>query len=225
MTHSSRGWARTGRCGAILLVASWLASRWATGAAEPLSTEDFSKIETGKVPDSFLILEGQFGVREEGGNRFLELPGSPLESFAAIFGAASKDENAAQARFYGTGQGRRFPVFGLSLNGVGGYRLQVSPAKKALEILKGDQVSATVPYAWESASWTQLRVQLRKAGDGAWKIEGKAWKDGTPEPTDWMIALEEKETPVAGRPAVWGKPFSGTPIRFDDLRVLPVEKK
>lgn len=212
----------------MLLLAGWLAARGAVGgvgAVEPLSTEDFSQIEVGKVPDSFLILEGQFGVREEAGNRFLELPGAPLESFAAIFGPASKDENAAQARFFGTGQGRRFPVFGLSVNGVGGYRLQVSPAKKAIEILKGDQVATSAPFTWESASWTQLRVQLRKAGDGVWKIEGKAWKEGTPEPAEWTITLEEKETPVAGRPAVWGKPFSGTPIRFDDLRVLPVEKK
>lgn len=232
MTRQSR-WnfgKRRSWCGALAVASAGLvwaavANGGGAPAAEPLAVEDFTKVEIGKVPESFLILEGQFAVQEEGGNRFLELPGAPLESFAAIFGPSRKEDVAAQARFYGTSQGRRFPVFGVSLNGVGGYRLQVSPAKKAIELLKGDQVAVTAPFQWQPATWTQLRIQIRKTGESAWRIEGKAWKEGSQEPAEWGIAMEETESPVAGRPAVWGKPFAGTPIRFDDLQVLPVEKK
>lgn len=190
-------------------------------AAEVAFAEDFSAVAPGKVPETFLVLDGRFSVVEEGGNRCLELAGAPLEAFGAMFGPANKEDWGAQARFQGTGQGRRFPVFGVSVNSVAGYRVQVSPAKKVLELLKGDVVQASVPFAWQSGSWTQVRVQIRKTGAGAWKVEGKAWKDGTPEPPGWLLSWDETEDPVTGRAAIWGAPFSGTPIRFDDLKVRP----
>ncbi|MCC6233491.1 MAG: hypothetical protein IT580_12650 [Verrucomicrobiales bacterium] len=200
-----------------ILAAAWL-TRSALGA-EPLFQEDFSQVAPGQVPESFLVIDGQFAVQEEEGNRFLELPGAPLESFGVMFGPAAKEDRSVRARFHGTGQGRRFPVFGVSLNGIAGYRLQVSPAKKSVELLKGDTVQATAPFSWESGTWTQLRIQIRKVGAAAWVVEGKAWKGGNPEPAAWTVSWNEPEAPIAGRSAVWGKPFSGTPIRFDDLRV------
>lgn len=192
-------------------------------AADVLFAEDFSKVEPGKLPESFLRLDGDFAVKEDAGNRFLELPGAPLDSFGVMFGPSNKENWGAQARVLGTGQGRRFPVFGVSINSVGGYRLQVAPAKKMIELLKGDETVASAPFAWESGAWTQVRVQIRKAGDGKWRVEGRAWKDGTPEPAAWAISWEEAEPPVAGRAAIWGKPFSGTPVRFDDLKILSTE--
>ena len=50
----------------------------------------------------------------------------------------------------------------------------------------------------------------------------KAWPAAGAEPEKWNIALEEKDAPAAGRPGIWGSPFSGTPIRFDDLAIAPV---
>lgn len=200
-----------------------LAGALAVGGAEPLFREDFSKLPVGAPPDAFLILEGQFEVKEGDGNRFLELPGAPLESMGIMFGPAKQEDWSAQARFSGTGQGRRFPVFGVSVNGQSGYRVQVTPARKALELFKGEESKASVPFEWTQAGWTHLRVQIRKVG-AAWKVEGKAWKEGAAEPAAWMISWEETETPIPGRVAVWGKPFSGTPIRFDDLMILPATK-
>lgn len=196
-------------------------------AADPITptfSQDFSQVAVGKIPDGFLVLDGQFDVKEDSGNRFMELPGAPLDSYGVMFGPSGKEDWGAQARFSGTGQGRRYPVFGVSVNGVAGYRVQVSPAKRAIELLKGDEVKATFAFVWESGTWTQVRIQVRKVSEGAWKVEGKAWKDGTHEPADWMATWHETEAPIAGRAAVWGKPFSGTAIRFDDLKVLPVER-
>lgn len=202
-----------------LLTGAFLVAALAVRAAEPLFDTDFSAAAVGEVPDGMLVLDGQFAVREADGGRFLELPGAPLESFGVLWGPAKKDDVTATARAFGTGQGRRFPVFGVSLNGVAGYRVQVVPAKRAVELLKGDEVKATAPFAWTSGAWTRLRVQVRKAGDAEWVIEGRAWADGTPEPETWTVTWQEKDPPIAGRAAVWGKPFSGTPIRFDDLRL------
>ncbi|MEO8428542.1 MAG: hypothetical protein ABI651_15690, partial [Verrucomicrobiota bacterium] len=167
----------------------------------------------------FLILDGLFAVKQDGNNKFFELPGAPLDTFGALFGPTESDGVAVSARIHGTGKGRRFPTFAVSLNGAGGYRLQVSPAKKSLELYKGDVVKSTTPYDWQSDKWTFLRLQVRKVKDGEWKVEGKAWTQGSPEPA-WQITTDEKEAAPAGRSGIWGSPYASTPIRFDDLVVL-----
>jgi hypothetical protein len=210
--------------GWVSLLVAGTAGAWAAEPLAPTFTQDFSQVAVGKIPESFLVLDGQFEVKEADGNRFLELPGAPLDSYGVMFGSGAREDWGAQARFLGTGQGRRYPVFGVSLNGVAGYRVQVSPAKRAIELLKGDEVKVTFAFVWETGTWTQVRIQVRKVSEGSWKVEGKAWKDGTPEPANWMVVWNESETPIAGRAAIWGKPFSGTPIGFDDLKILPLEK-
>ena len=199
-----------------------LALALAATAAEvkPVFTEDFEKAEVGKVPEGFLVIAGGFAVQKEEANRFLELPGSPLDTFGVVFGPNEKPGLSASAKIFGTKVGRKFPAFGVSVQGVGGYRLQVSAGKKALELFKGDEAVKAVPFEWQSGAWTTLRVQVRAAG-GKWIVEGKAWPSTEAEPKTWTISLETNEAPPQGRPALWGSPFSGEAIRFDDLVVAP----
>lgn len=187
----------------------------------PAFTEDFEKTLVGKAPEGFLVLAGGFKVAEEKGNKFIELPGAPLDSFGALFGPNEKPGLSVSGRIFATKKGRKFPAFGLSLQGAGGHRLQVSAAKEKLEIFKGDLAQAGVDYKWKSGAWTRLRLQIRPGDGGKWIVEGKAWPDGEAEPAGWTISLELPEEPAKGRPALWGNPFSGTPIRFDDLAVAP----
>ncbi len=186
---------------------------------KPRYQNDFERAEVGKVPDEFLVLDGGFAVREENGNKFLELPGAPLDSFGVLFGPTEKENLAVSARIFGTSKGRRAPTFAVALGGVGGYKLQVSPGKKALELYKGDDLKKSVDFDWQSGKWTTLTLQIIKAKDGEWKVQGKAWSEGTAEPAAWKIESTETEQPPAGRPAVLGSPFATTPIRYDDLKV------
>lgn len=190
-----------------------------------LFAASFDKAALGRLPDEYLVLDGMFEVKEAEGNRFVELPGAPLETYGVLFGPAEASEVAVTARIQSSLKGRRYPVFGVGLNGVGGYKLQVAPAKDALELFKGEERVASVEYTWKNDSWTRLRLQIRKAGEGEWKVEGRAWTDGTNEPRNWAITFVEKTEPMAGRPSVWGSPFSGQPIRFDDLVVVRPESK
>jgi hypothetical protein len=190
--------------------------------AEPgkvLYQNNFEKAELNQVPDDFLVLDGDFAVKQSDGNKFLELPGSPLDTFGVLFGSPTNAGICVSARIYGTSKGRRAPSFGVGLNGVGGYKLKVSPGKNSLEIYKGDVAVAGVPFNWQSGSWTMFRLRVRQLGGDAWKIEGKAWAQTEPEPKEWMVSLDEKAPPHDGRPSIWGSPYSGTPIRFDDLAV------
>ena len=210
--------------GAFLLAMIGLTASLLAQPAQPLYENDFSKTELDQVPGDFLVIDGQFAVKQDGDNRFLELPGAPLESYGLLFGTAEKDGLAVSARIFGTSTGRRSPTFAVSLNGVSGYKLQVAPARKSLELWKGERVLTTVPFAWESGRWTHLMLQLRKTKDG-WESLGKAWTHGAPEPDTWTISHVEKDEPSAGRPGIWGSPFSGTPIRYDDLKVTRATDK
>ena len=180
---------------------------------------DFEKMAPGTLPDEFMVLGGEFAVQTDGTNKFLELPGSPLDSFAVQFGSTEKEDVSLRARIFATAKGRRTPTFGVGLGGVSGFKLQVSPARTALEILKDQELKASVSYDWKSGAWTHLRLEIRKLKAGGWKVEGKAWPAGAIEPLDWMIAFDESEEPVSGRASVLASPFSGTPIWFDDLLV------
>jgi len=190
-------------------------------ADEPkkLYENNFDKAEVDKVPEDFLVLDGGFVVKEEGGNKFLELPGAPLDTYGLLFGPTEPANVNVSVRIFGTAKGRRFPAFAIGANGGGGLKLQVSPAKKLIELYKGEEVIATAPYNWESGVWTMLRLQLAKLKEGEFKIQGKVWKYETKEPTSWLIEHTLKDNLPAGRASIWGNPFSGTPIRYDDLTV------
>jgi hypothetical protein len=194
-----------------------------TATAAPLFENNFEQSKLGEVPADFLVLDGGWAVKDAGGNKVIELPGDPLDTFGVLFGPSQVDGVVITTRGKGEGKGRRFPAFAVSLNGVGGYRLQVSASKKVLEIFKGEEGQTSVPFSFESGAWTQLKLQVRKVQDGEWAVEGKAWKDGTPEPKEWTITLKATEAPPEGRPAVWGNPFSGTPIQFDDLKLEAIK--
>jgi len=208
-----------------LLIGLALVLAFEPAKAQVLYTNGFDKADLGKVPDDMLVLDGGFAVKEESGNKFLELPGAPLETFGVLFGPTDTNGLAVAARIRSAGKGRRFPTFSVGLNGVGGYKLQLAPAKKLLELVKGEEIVANAPFTWESGSWTLLKLQSRKGNDGTLKVEGKAWKQGDAEPKGWMISRDESAAVPAGRPSVWGMPFAGTPIQFDDLKVERAAEK
>ena len=53
------------------------------------------------------------------------------------------------------------PVFGLALNGVSGFRLQVVPAKRSIELLKGKDIVAKTAFRWGGGSWLRLSLDVQ----------------------------------------------------------------
>ncbi len=193
-------------------------------AAEPLYQNNFEQTDIGEVPDDFLVLDGDFAVKQESGNRFLELPGAPLDAFGFMFGPSARHGNEITARMFGTKKGRRYPVFGIALNGVNGYRLQVAPAKRAIELLKAGAVVAKVPFHWGGGEWLRLALRVEQTGEAEWIISGKVWQDGKKAPAKPTVTHREAKEPRNGKPSIWGSPYSGTPIRYDDIVVRKITK-
>ena len=193
-------------------------------AAEPLYQTNFEKTKTGEVPEDFLVLDGDFSVKQEEGNKYLELPGAPLDAFGFMFGPSARHGNEISARMFGTKKGRRYPVFGIALNGVNGYRLQVAPAKRAIELLKGSAVVANVPFRWGGGEWLRLALRVEQTSAAEWTVSGRVWADGKKAPAKPTITHKETKEPRNGKPSIWGSPYSGTPIRYDDIVVKKTAK-
>jgi hypothetical protein len=194
-----------------------LSTSRAVAEGKILYENNFEKAGVGPLPDEFLVLDGDFSIKESEGNRYIELPGAPLDTFGVLFGPTTNAGVCVSARIYGTSKGRRYPQFAIGLDGQNGYRLKVSPAKDSVEICKGDESLVSVPFHWKSGAWTAFKLRIRQTDGPAWKVEGKVWPQSEVEPKGWTISLEEKTAPRPGRASFWGSPVSGTPIRFDDL--------
>jgi hypothetical protein len=195
-------------------------AQFAGATPQVVFREDFGKAELNSVPEGFLVLDGGFAVKEVEGNRCLELPGTPLESFAAQFGPVPDADFGVSARIRGSARGRRFPVFGVGLNGVAGYQLRLSPAKDLVELCRDQKVKVSAAFIWKSNVWLRFKLQISQLKAGIFQVRGKIWIDGEREPNRWTIDFEDQEKPPAGRASIFGSPYSGNPIQFDDLEAF-----
>ena len=187
-----------------------------TFAAEPVFHQDFTKIEA--VPDELMVLNGEFTIVDDGGNKVLALNPAPLDTDSCLFGPTAKDGLAVRLRVKSATKGRQAPAFGAGLGGVTGYVLRYAGAKKSIELVRDDAVLATAAIEWKSDTWMYFHLQVRKAAEG-WMVEGKAWDEGAVEPAEWLISYKADKEPLAGRASCWGMPYSGKPILYDDLTV------
>jgi len=179
-------------------------------------TQNFDQTASGQTPDDFLVLGGRFAVEDQ----TLVLPGAPLDNHGAVFGPDNQGDLEIRARIRSEKKGRLYPSFGVGLYGLGGYSLKVSPAKKALELYRGRSILTEVPFDWRSAGWVNLRLAVTQDAPSAWMIVGKAWMEGSDEPQDWQIRQASSQAPTQGKASLWGQPFSGRPIEYDDLALL-----
>lgn len=208
-------------CLCVSLMGSASAQEAATTTAA-LFENHFTETPLGKPSKEFMILQGKFVVSEIEGNKVLELPGEPLETYGVLFGPNQKEGLCVSARIQSDSLKRLYPSFGIGLNGISGPKLLVLPARKVIEIQRGPEAKVSARYDWKPGSWTQLRLQVLKVSEGKWRIMGKAWTEGEPEPAEWILYDDAKEPPN-GRPSLWGTPYSGQRILFDDLMVTAVQ--
>ncbi len=104
---------------------------------------------------------------------------------------------------------------------MSGHRLILNVPYRRLEIVKGDEVLAEVPFKWESDAWVNLKLEARRVpgSEEGWKISGKAWAEGAEEPVEAMLSTDDTKLKGQGKCAIWGTPFSETPIFFDDVKI------
>jgi hypothetical protein len=201
----------------VILIAALTLPIASDESPRPLWSQDFESIEVGQEPPGVLVQDGVFTVQAEGSNQVLELAGQPLGSMGIWFGPAHSSDISISGRVLGTRRGRSYPSFGLGLGGNQGYRLIVAPMRDVVEITQGDTTVKSIPFKWKSGSWTRMKLVVVGSGDGEWQVQGKVWPQDSPEPSGWTVEVTAPQEPPSGKASLWGMPYSGLPIRYDDV--------
>lgn len=186
---------------------------------------DFRGPDIGVAPQGIFVLNGEFLTARIEGNGILRLPGDPVGEFGVLFGPRSDENVSVRLRTLARPAGRRMPTFGVGLFGRSGPRLYLKPAALSVQIIRNGIVLATEPFYWKPGSWTWCSMQATEDSHGEWMLEGRVWYDGEAEPDDPAIAASTSGPPREGRASLWGIPYSGTPIDFDDLEVRSAFRK
>ena len=182
---------------------------------------DWSAETVGEEPADLFVLDGAFTVTEVDGDKALALPGVPVGDFGFLFGPRVKGKpTELRCRMFSTRKGRRMPAFAAGLGGVSGYRLRVNAAARNLQLLRGEETLVTVPNVWQDGAWMNLRFRAEPKGDAGAVVFAKVWSVDSEEPADWTVVHKDPKPYAGGKCTLWGLPYAGTEILFDDLKVL-----
>lgn len=173
----------------------------------------------GEVPKEVFVVDGTLKIGARDGNKAIVVDPNPITDASAQLAESASGNATIEARVLALKRGRSTPRFGISVHGMSGHRLIVNPAKKLLEIVKGDQTLASVPYTWTADAWMKLKIEAKKGEGTAWTITGKAWPADGAEPAEAQVKYDDKNLKGQGKCALWATPFSGEPVYFDDIKI------
>ncbi|MGC8744362.1 MAG: hypothetical protein ACP5T0_10840 [Verrucomicrobiia bacterium] len=192
------------------------------GAERVVYSQNFETATPGAVPDSMVVLDGKFSVKEEKGNRYLELQGVPLDNYAILFDEETDNSAGITARVRGESTGKRLPSFSVGLYGTAGFSLRVSPGRRAIELFKGNELIATTPFEWKGdGKWIWLKLKVINATPSV--ISGEVWYEDD-RMQKWQIKCETAKAGV-GKAFIAGIPFSSKPIHFDDITLVKIDNE
>ncbi len=182
--------------------------------------EEFSDSIIGQEPETLFILDGAYTVQaHKERDKVLALPGTPTGDYGVLFGRKIK-EKALELRFsfFSTSQGRRMPSVAASIGGVRGLRLRLNPAARNLALSLDEVFLTEIPFTWRGNQWWSVRFQVIPAGEVQAKV--KLWPSAEQEPVSWAFTKFFKVEYNGGKCALWGFPYAGTSILFDDISIL-----
>lgn len=192
-----------------------------TAYADPRKFEfDFESWAEGEPQEEAFVVDGKFSIVSKDGNKALQINVGELVDSCALLGDSANGSASLEVKVFASKQGRSFPRYSIGVHGQSGYRLVVFPAKKELQLTKSDEIIKAVPLTnWPSDAWFKVKLEVKKVADKQWAITAKTWPADGSEPTEPQITHEDATLKGQGKCSIWGTPFSGTPILFDDVKI------
>ena len=189
-------------------------------SAEPRKfTFDCENWSEGDPPAEVFVVVGAIQVKAKDGGKALEIGIDPLDDANALLGDSANGNATIEARAFASKAGRSFPRFGVGVHGQSGYRVFVFPAKKEIQLMKGDELISTAPFTWKSETWVKVKLEVKKVEEKKWTVSAKAWPEGETEPQTSLITHEDATLKGQGKCSIWATPYSATPVYFDDVKI------
>ncbi len=192
----------------------------APAPAAPLKLT-FDDGKPGEEPaDPAQVVQGAFIIADDAGNKVLQQQAEPLDDGAVLFGKSMKAGGTISARIKAGKSRRSFPRFGVSLHGISGAKVRVVPARKAIELVLGEEtILATVDFPdWKEDAWSTVEITVSEK-DAAWSAEARVWADGQPRPESPTLSAKLPAAPTGGKAGILGTPYAGKTILFDDVTI------
>ncbi|MCH2204525.1 MAG: hypothetical protein MK132_01440 [Lentisphaerales bacterium] len=189
-----------------------------TSGKTPLYVVKFNE-HTKALPDDFFVMDGGWEIRKLVNAYALYLRPFPLRTYSLLFGPEYKEGLEFSADVYTSKRGQIYPNFSIGSHGLSGFRLNVRPGPRGslLELYTNEtRLIANAPCRWQTDMWSSIRLQVKEAGNGEVSVKGKLWKRGEKEP-DWQLTYTGKLDLDEGQCSIWGIPYSGRDIFFDNL--------
>jgi hypothetical protein len=180
---------------------------------------DFDKWPAGSLPEELMVIEGEFRIVDEAGNKRLEMLPAPVVDGAVLIGPSLRGAATVRARIKAEKSRRSFPRFGVALHGISGSKLRVVPAQKLIELLHGEEQIGRAEFEWKEEKWLNVELSLRQNG-ADWMAEARVWEESTPRPAKPSLTANLPAAPGQGRASVLGSPYANKPIHFDDVEIM-----
>ncbi len=188
---------------------------------EVLYQQDFEEVEVGSLPDDFFVLDGDFSVGMTGNGKCLVLPGNPIGEFGFLFGPRFDKKNVECAfSFWTKNLGRRFSSLECAIGGIRGFRLRLDGVAKSATFRCGDTILTEKCPDWNVETWTSLRFRASVSDENSNMVASfKLWEAKDYEPVRWLHLAAPTDPLPMGRCLLWGYPYAGTEILWDDLQI------
>ncbi len=142
---------------------------------------------------------------------------NPLTEASIQLGKSLKGSGEVVARIKGIQKRRSYPRFGVALHGLSGFRLRVVPARKEIELVRGEEVIQSAPFEWSNEQWHFVQLRAQKLAGERWSISGWAWAEASKKPKSPLVEYISEVQRLQGKSSIVGTPYSGQPILFDDV--------
>lgn len=181
-------------------------------------SEDFENYAPDQSPTTWIGAAGKYVVQDLDGNKVLAKPPRErgLNRTYLYMGPASLHDYTIEADVMGGAHKRRRPDIGLIAQG---YILDLRGAHQKLQLRSWSsalRIDQAVDFPWEMETWYHMKLRVDTRGGKA-LIRGKAWPKSAPEPTDWMITVEDPHPIPSGSPGLLG--YSPVDLFYDNLKV------
>ena len=185
-------------------------------------TETFESYAEGATPPGWVSMTaGQFAVATLGGQKALEKKalGTLFKRIRAFMGPTTLADYTVEADVQAPTKRRQQADAGITAQT---YSLVLYGTDQKLKIESWEpEIHRTVTkdFAWPADTWHTLKLRVENMPDRTVRVRGKAWRTGTPEPSEWTV---EKIDPIGsheGAPGFFIDAEFGA--FFDNVKVTP----
>jgi hypothetical protein len=67
-----------------------------------------------------------------------------------------------------------------------------------------------------------VKLRVEAIANGAWSVSGWVWPEAATPPKEALIDYISERVALQGKASLFGTPFSGQPILFDDVQITPL---